>query len=75
MPETNPTTSPAEANRALIEQILQLMNLSSMEEDEKNMWTVMLPSLEKAELEKFKGILEKEITKMTDIYLDTQKNQ
>jgi hypothetical protein len=72
----NQTPAADHPNRALIEEILQLMTLSSMEEDERTMWTVLLPSMEKAELEKFKALLEKEAVKMTDIYLQaTQKNK
>ncbi len=77
MSQNNNKQTPAadHPHRALIEEILSLMALSSMEEDEKNMWTILLPSLEKAELDKFKAILEKEIKKMTDIYLDAIKKK
>lgn len=56
-------------NQPLIEETLKLMDLSSMSQEERTMWTVMLPSMEQAELEKFRDILAKEVKKMTDIYL------
>jgi hypothetical protein len=62
-------------HQQLIEETLQLMNLSSMEEDEKNMWTIMLPSMEKEEIEKLKGALEREAKAMTDIYLNAKKSK
>lgn len=68
MPETNP-------NQQLIEETLKLLDLSSMEDDEKNMWTIMLPSMEKAEIEKLKGALEREAQAMTDIYLKAKNTQ
>jgi hypothetical protein len=40
-----------------------------MEKDEKNMWTILLPKLQKDEIEKLKTTLEKEAKAMIDIYL------
>jgi len=56
-------------NQQLIEETLQLLELSSMEKDEKNMWTILLPKLQKDEIEKLKLALEKEAKAMIDIYL------
>lgn len=53
----------------LVDEILQLMTLSSMSEQEKTMWQVMLPSMKDDEMIKFKAVLEKEVKQMTDIYL------
>jgi len=55
-------------NQQLINETLQLMALSSMPEDERTMWTVILPSMLKEEIEKLKAALEKEVKAMTDIY-------
>lgn len=52
-----------------IDEILQLMNLSSMSEQEKTIWQVMLPSMKEDEMLQFKAVLEKEVKQMTDIYL------
>lgn len=60
-------------NTELMQDILKLTNLSSMEEDEKTMWKVLIPSMKKDELEKFKDILDREVTDMTDLYLKALK--
>lgn len=60
-------------NTELIQGILAQMEKSSMEDDEKTMWRVLLPSLEKAELEKLKNLLDKEVQVMTDIYTKSLK--
>jgi len=65
----NKTPNP---NEALIHEVLELMNLSSMSQDERTMWTILLPSLTTEEIQKFKATLEKEVRTMTDIYLRAQ---
>lgn len=60
-------------NRELIEETLQLLNLSSMEEEERNMWTIFLPSMEKEEIEQFKKILETEVKELMEIYLEAKE--
>lgn len=60
-------------NQTLIETTLQLMSLSSMTEEERNMWTIMLPSMETAEIEKLKTALEAEVKAMTELYLQTKQ--
>ena len=61
------------SNQALIEETLKLMNLSSMGQDERTMWTVMLPSMEKEEIEKLRDALAQEVQTMTDIYQKKKK--
>lgn len=56
-------------NQALIDETLKLMNLSSMSQEEHTMWTVLLPSLQKEEIEKLRNALAEEAKTMTDIYL------
>lgn len=53
----------------LIDEVLQLMNLSSMSEQEKTVWQIMLPSMKEEEIVQFKAVLEEEVKQMTDIYL------
>ena len=54
---------------SLIDEVLQLMTLSSMSEQEKTVWQIMLPSMKEDEILKFKAVLEEEVKQMTDIYL------
>lgn len=54
---------------SLIDEVLQLMNLSSMSEQEKTVWQIMLPSMKEEEILQFKAVLEEEVKQMTDIYL------
>ena len=60
-------------NKTLIEETTELLKLSSMEQDKRTMWTVLLPKLETKEIEKQKNTLVKEVQAMTDIYLRTKK--
>ncbi len=60
-------------NTESIQAILKLLDLSSMESDEKTMWKILLPSMEKAELDKFQDLLEQEVQAMTDLYLKAIK--
>jgi len=57
----------------IIQDILKLMELSSMDDEEKTMWKVLVPSMEITELEKFREILDKEVSAMTDLYLKALK--
>lgn len=61
-------------NKELIDQTLQLIQLSSMGEDEKAMWTVLIPSMEKTELEKFNKILLKEVQSFSEMYKKASQN-
>lgn len=54
---------------SLIDEVLQLMTLSSMSEQERTVWQIMLPSMKEDEILKFKAVLEEEVKQMTDIYL------
>jgi hypothetical protein len=56
-------------NLELKKEVLKLVELSSMEEKEKVMWNILVPSMIEAELVKFKAILEKEVNKLTELYL------
>jgi hypothetical protein len=58
----------------LQKKVLELVELSSMEEKEKVMWNVLVPSMIEAELLKFKAILEKEVNQLTKLYLEVSKN-
>ena len=60
-------------NQELINETIQLMDLSSMDEDERVMWKVILPSLLPEEIQKLKAALEKEVKTMTDIYLKAKQ--
>lgn len=68
--QNNKTNHP---NRELIEETLQLLNLSSMNEEERNMWVIFLPSMEKEEIEQFKKILETEVKELMEIYLEAKE--
>lgn len=61
-------------NLELKKKVLELVELSSMEEKEKVMWNVLVPSMIEAELLKFQGILEKEVNQLTELYLKVSKN-
>lgn len=69
---TNNQTEGNSPNPETINEILKLMELSSMSQEERTMWTMMLPSMEQAELEKLRDTLAKEVQKMTDIYLQAK---
>jgi hypothetical protein len=60
-------------NQTLIEETLKLMELSSMNQEERTMWTVLLPSLQKEEIEKLRDALAGEVQTMTDIYLQAKQ--
>lgn len=62
-------------NQKLIESILKLMPLSSMDDNEKATWTILAPSLSTEDLTNLKTALEDEVEGMTDIYLNVLKNQ
>lgn len=61
-------------NKELINETLQLMQLSSMDDEERTMWTVMLPSMTAEEILKFKGALEREVQKMTEIFIKAKQS-
>jgi hypothetical protein len=63
------------SNQQLIDEILKLMPLSSMEADEQATWTILAPSLSEIELKKLHDTLQEEVSAMTDIYLNITKKQ
>ncbi len=64
----------SDTNQNLTDQILQLLDLSSMDQAEKNLWTIQLPHMTTEEMEKLKAVLEKEIKNMIDIYLKAKNS-
>jgi len=62
-----------ETNKILIDKILKLLDLSSMGDQERAMWTVMVPTMPEDELTKFKDILQKEVDKLQQIKDKTTK--
>lgn len=64
----------SDTNQNLTDQILQLLDLSSMDQAEKNLWTIQLPHMTAEEMEKLKAVLEKEIKNMIDIYLKAKNS-
>ncbi len=56
-----------ETNKILIDKILKLLDLSSMGNQERAMWTVMVPTMPEDELTKFKDMLQKEVDKLQQI--------
>ncbi len=76
MPDSTNNPQPAtENNDELIREILEMMTVSTMKDDERTMWTVMLPSLLKPELEKFKAVLEQELSQLAEVYLQARQNK
>lgn len=50
-----------------------LIQLSSMEENEKAMWNILLPNMSEEEVTKFHQILLNEINALNDLYNQTPK--
>ncbi len=55
--------------KALIKEVLSLVQLSTMEPKEKAMWMLLLPEMKEPQILKLKKSLEKEIREITDLYL------
>jgi hypothetical protein len=55
----------------LIREIINYIQLSTMEPREKAMWMLLLPQMEEAKLLKLKTSLEKEVNAITDLYLNS----
>ena len=53
--------------KTLRRQTLSYIQLSTMSDKEKAMWTVMLPTMNEKELKKLHDILEKEINALMDL--------
>ncbi len=60
-------------NQNLLNQTIMLIQLSSMEEDEKAMWNILLPNMSEEEVSKFHQILLNEINAFTDLHNKTPK--
>lgn len=60
-------------NQTLLNQTIMLIQLSSMEENEKAMWNILLPNMSEEEVTKFHQILLNEINALNDLYNQTPK--
>lgn len=60
---------------SLTQETLSLLQLSSMLEEERTMWQVMLPNMLPEEVQKLHDTLEKEVKKMLSIYQKVKKAQ
>lgn len=59
------------ANKQIIKEIINYLQLSTMEPREKAMWMLLMPDMEMEKLSKLKATLEKEVNAITDLYLET----
>ncbi len=57
-------------NQQLIKEIINYLQLSTMEPREKAMWMLLVPDMETEKLAKLKATLEKEVNAITDLYLE-----
>jgi len=57
-------------NTDLIRELVSYIQLSSMQQKEKAMWLLLLPSMEEKHLLKLKGSLQKEVNAITDLYIN-----
>ena len=57
-------------NRDLIKDLISYIQLSSMKQKEKAMWLLLLPSMEETHLLKLKTSLQKEVSGITDLYIN-----
>ncbi len=58
----------------LQKEVLRLMELSSMDDQERTMWMILVPNMTEEELGKFRTVLDKEVTQLTDIYTKALKS-
>jgi len=58
-------------NKQIIKEIINYLQLSTMEPREKAMWMLLMPDMEPEKLAKLKETLEKEVNAITDLYLET----
>lgn len=56
--------------KTTIREIINYLQLSTMEPREKAMWMLLLPQMEEEKLGKLKKTLEKEVNAITDLYLE-----
>lgn len=63
------------SDQKIIREIVNYLQLSTMEGREKAMWMLLLPEMDEAQLLELKASLEKEVNSITDLYLNTIKLQ
>lgn len=56
-------------NKKIIKEIINYLQLSTMEPKEKAMWMLIMPDMENDKLLKLRATLEKEVNAITDLYL------
>jgi hypothetical protein len=59
----------------LIADIVTLLQASTMEPKEKAMWLILIPQMEETDLVKLQDVLQKEVSAMTNLYLETIAEQ
>ncbi|MBD3270444.1 hypothetical protein GF376_02875 [Candidatus Peregrinibacteria bacterium] len=59
----------------LQKEIIKLLELSSMDEKERMLWTILMPNMEESELKQLHKTLEKEVNALTDIYVEAIKER
>lgn len=58
-------------NKQIVKDIINYLQLSTMEPREKAMWMLLMPDMEEDKLIKLKTTLEKEVNAITDLYLES----
>jgi hypothetical protein len=59
----------------LIADIVTLLQASTMEPKEKAMWLILIPQMEETDLVRLQDVLQKEVSAMTNLYLETIEEQ
>lgn len=59
----------------LITDIVTLLQASTMEPKEKAMWLILIPQMEETDLVRLQDVLQKEVSAMTNLYLETIEEQ
>jgi hypothetical protein len=59
----------------LIADIVTFLQASTMEPKEKAMWLLLIPHMDEKDLVKLQEVLQREVSAMTNIYLETLKEQ
>ncbi len=57
-------------NPDLVKELVNYIQLSSMQQKEKAMWLLLLPAMEEKHLLKLKSSLMKEVNAITDLYIN-----
>jgi len=58
-----------EEKKSYLKVIMTYLPLSRMPDDEKQMWTAMIPQMEPRHLAKLADVLQREVDAFTDLYL------